>query len=195
MKVSFALISVAQLVGASSRKLKGGWFDSCSGHMPEQCVESQPWAFGRGNCLTFSPRIDVSPLLAPFRPSLSKICKYTRMRIKIIYNHVKLCQGSIIQNGYGEPGRESSWTLPLIATYIVSRRKESLLSPQQQEAALACNHRKSATTSNLHFPPMNFFQNNPSQLPPLPYERMHLSFVLQACLQFTVVCLHQTAKK
>ena len=66
-----ALAGVAQLVGASSHKLKGHRFDSRSEHTPEVRVQSLVGACMRGNQSVFFSHIGVSPLLffPPF-PSL-----------------------------------------------------------------------------------------------------------------------------
>ena len=63
-----ALASVAQLVGVSSSKVKGGGFHSTSGHMPGLRVQSPIRMCARGNrsmFLTLSLSFSLSPFPSP----------------------------------------------------------------------------------------------------------------------------------
>ena len=74
--VSGSLTDVAQLVGASSHKLKGREFDSPSGHVPKLWVQSPVGAHMGDNKFMFLSDIDVSlPPSLPLPLSLKAMKK------------------------------------------------------------------------------------------------------------------------
>ena len=102
-------------------------------------------------------------------------------------NYVK---ENLVQNGVrkSKKGNSQACTTLSSSLYIFQQEAQfSFCSITRQSMRNHCNSAKHRTLTLLSW---TFFQNNSSQLPP---KRTFLSFVLQTCLWFTIVCISQIA--